>query len=132
MNQLRIEIIPSIELQPELKKDIKDWLVLEFIEGDDNTTWSDVNWHVLGWLNDQLTGHIDILERIVSVDDVKIPIAGIGGVVTKHEWRGKGIASRLMRETQYFITHNLDAEFCLLMCDQDRVSFYQGLGWKLV
>jgi len=132
MDQLSIEIISSLEMQPKLKEEIKNWLVSEFIKDDDHTLWSDVDWHILGWVEGQLICHIDILERIVYVDGVKIPIAGIGGVVTNHEWRGKGIASKLMRETQQFLAQKLNVEFGLLMCDLDRVSFYQGFGWKVV
>jgi len=132
MKQLRIEIIPSIELHPTLKKDIKDWLISEFIEDEDETIWSNVDWHILGWLDNKLISHIDILERIVLVGGDKIPIAGIGGVVTKLESRGKGIASRLMRDANRFMAHEMDIEFGLLMCDQKRVSFYQELGWELV
>lgn len=132
MDKIRIEIIPSTEMDYQLKKDINEWLISEFIEDDDNTTWSDVDWHILGWFDDQLISHLDILERIVNVDEVKILIAGIGGVVTKYEWRGKGIASHLMRKTQQFLAQKLSVEYGLLMCGQDRTSFYQGLGWKIV
>ncbi len=132
MNHLRLEIIPSIDLHPTLKKDIKDWLISEFIDDEDETIWSNVDWHILGWLDNKLISHIDILERIVIVGGDKIPIAGIGGVVTKLEWRGRGIASRLMREANRFMAHEMAIEFGLLMCDQKRVSFYQELGWELV
>lgn len=132
MNQLRIEIIPTLELQPKLKEDIKEWLVSEFIEDDDNTIWSDVDWHILGWSDIELVGHLDVLNREVIVDGVRVSIAGIGGVVTMVGWRGKGIASKLMRETHHFLAEEVNADFGLLMCDKNRITFYQDLGWMLI
>jgi hypothetical protein len=96
MNKLRIEVIPSTELNSKLKKDIKKWLISEFIDDDDETIWSDVDWHIIGWKDNGLVSHSDILERIVIVGGVKVPIAGIGGVVTKTGWRGRRSSSCAM------------------------------------
>ncbi|HDD62251.1 MAG TPA: GNAT family N-acetyltransferase [Chloroflexi bacterium] len=132
MDNLRIEIIPSNKLDSKLKEGIREWLVSEFIEDDDNTIWSDVDWHILGWSDQELVGHLDVLNREVIVDGNRVQIAGFGGVITRDEWRGKGIASKLMGEAIQFLFREVNPDFGLLMCDRELVSFYQNLGWILV
>jgi hypothetical protein len=44
-----------------------EWLVAEFFHDDDDTIWASVHWHVLGWVDHQLVGHVDLLRWEVRV-----------------------------------------------------------------
>lgn len=111
---------------------ILDWLIATFIDEEDDTVWAVPEWHFLGWMDDQLVGHLDLLEREIRIGTSIIRVAGIGGVITKQEWRGRGFASQLMESAHKFMVNNLDCDFGLLMCDEKVVPFYQSLGWKLI
>lgn len=132
MDRLQIEIVSSAELKPSLQDEITHWLIAVFLDEDDDTAWASVDWHILGWIDDELVGHVDVLRRLVLVREVKVTVAGIGGVVTKATWRGKGLGSRLMREAQRFMREGMAVDFGLLMCDQAMISFYESLGWHVV
>jgi predicted GNAT family N-acyltransferase len=132
MNKLRVEITPARELSSVLRAQIIKWLISEFVEEGDETTWADMDWHVLGWVGDELVSHVDIIHRQARVGGSDFHLGGIGGVMTKEAWRGRGFSSKLMKESHRFMRDGMDVDFGLLLCDDDLVSFYAGLGWQRV
>ena len=131
MGQLMIEIVSSDDLTTSLLDEIREWLVSVFIEVGDQTEWSSADWHVLGWIDGELISHADVVRRDVLVGGSKVSVGGVGGVVTKARWRGKGFGSRLMREAHRFMLDEIEVDFGLLMCDEALVPFYERLGWQI-
>jgi predicted acetyltransferase len=86
----------------------------------------------MGILDGNLVGRIGILQRTISVGQELLPVAGICGVVTISEYRGRGIASALLGESVAFIKRRLGLPFALLTCNLRLEVFYQRLGWKTV
>jgi predicted GNAT family N-acyltransferase len=125
----KIQIQSTRSIPFEVLSHIHDLLRETFIEEGDDTLWSDVDWHILLSIDEKLVSHVEIVEREVRVAHVRIPLAGIGGVLTLPEWRGRGLAQAGMQKAQEFICEELGADFGLLMCDRETISFYSGLGW---
>jgi aminoglycoside 2'-N-acetyltransferase I len=66
--------------------------------------WKDVVWaHAdsrvikINWQNDVI-GHAGIYLRTAAFDARPVKIGGVGGVATRLDFRGRGIASEVMRE----------------------------------
>jgi GNAT superfamily N-acetyltransferase len=132
MLESRVEITRTRDIKEDLISEIHQWLIETFINENDTTVWSSVDWHILLWIGNQLVSHAEIVEREISVRGEKISVGGIGGVVTRPQWRHRGLASTAMEVAQSYFCGELNLDFGLLMCDENVVSFYEKLGWKVV
>ena len=79
---------------------------------------------------DALAAFFNIVLRTVIVDGAPLRVAGLNNVITLAEFRGKGIASRALRETQSRWVDELHADCGLLLCADALVPFYQKLAWR--
>ena len=100
-----------------------------FLEEGDETLWADMDWHVLITVEGKLVSHLEIVERDAIVGQEGVRLAGIGGVLTLPEWRGRGLAQAGLQKAQAFMCEELNVDFGLLMCDQEMVTYYSTLGW---
>jgi aminoglycoside 2'-N-acetyltransferase I len=124
-----IQIQPTRSIPLDVLNHIHTLLRETFIEEGDITHWSDVDWHILISINEELVSHVEIVERDVFVGRKRVKVGGIGGVMTLPEWRCQGLAQAGMRKAQEFICKELDVDFGLLMCDRKMVPYYSKLGW---
>lgn len=129
---MEIEIRPTDGLTVAEQEHIDNWLRRVFGADADDYEWSDVDWHVLVWVDGRLVSHVGIVQRTGMVDAKRVRLGGIGGVATLSEWRGQGLATAAMKKVTAFICDELDVEFGLLICNEDVVPFYQRLGWEVV
>ena len=132
LSKLRVEISKTKDLPQELRSDIRRWLVETFLDEHDDTVWADVDWHILGWVGQELVSHVEIVERVVLVGNEKLSVGGIGGVVTKPHCRHRGYTSSIMKVAQKHLSETLNLKFGLLMCDDAVTPFYEKLGWKVI
>ena len=56
-------------------------------------------------------------------------IAGVNNVITPKEFRGKGYASKMLRETENLIFEELKFEAGVLLCAYEVIPFYEKLNW---
>jgi predicted GNAT family N-acyltransferase len=128
-NSWEINIQPTRSIPFDFLNHIHTLLRETFIEEGDVTHWSDVDWHILITVGEELVSHVEIVEREAFVGQESIRLGGIGGVLTLPAWRGRGLAKVGMQKTQAFMCEELGVDFGLLMCDQEVVPFYSKLGW---
>ena len=127
-----VEVRPAAELGDDLRGQIAQWTVDMFGVEELKYEWSRPDWHVLVWLGDELVTQLAITERVAQVGGEAVRLAGIGGVMTPKQLRGRGLANAAMRSAVYFMKNTLDAEFGLLLCSARLVPYYERLGWQLV
>ena len=96
------------------------------------TQWAKPDWSFLTLEITELAAFYNIAERTVSIDGVPVRVAGLNNLVTVPAYRGRGIASRLLRETQPQWFDSLGAECGLLLCADALLPFYSRLGWEKV
>jgi aminoglycoside 2'-N-acetyltransferase I len=76
--------------------------------------------------------HAGILKHTVSVNGAGVSVAGLGGVVTVPEARGKGLARQVVRQAMTFAKSEWTVDAGFLFCRPQMVSYYEALGWKIV
>jgi predicted acetyltransferase len=79
-----------------------------------------------------LVSRLGIVERVVLVSEQAVQVGGISGVITHPEWRGRKIASAVLKKAVEFMTNELNVEFILLLCRQKVAPVYARLGWEPV
>jgi GNAT superfamily N-acetyltransferase len=124
------EIKPENNLSPERKIAFDKMFDREF--GHDSLIYAHAHWCTMGIFDGNLVGRIGILQRTISVGQELLLVAGICGVVTVPEYRGRGIASALLNESVAFIKNRLSLPFALLTCNARLEAFYERLGWRTV
>ena len=73
--------------------------------------------------------HVGIYRRDVTWNGRKVPAAGIGGVLTREDARGRGYASVALDAATQTLKHEGSAAFALLFCEPHNAPFYIGRGW---
>jgi hypothetical protein len=72
---------------------------------------------------------LGIFNRIVEVAGARIRVGGIGGVITKPEWRVRGVARNLLTRAAGFMHDEPGVEFAMLLCRREVAPVYAKLGW---
>jgi GNAT superfamily N-acetyltransferase len=127
---LPIEIYSERDLSSIQRVKLEEWFEQEF--GHIPYQWATPAWYVLARVDSVLVSRLGIVERVVAVDRQSIRVAGISGVITHPEWRGRKIASAVLNKAVEFIKSEMNAEFALLLCRQEVTPVYARLGWKIV
>jgi len=71
-----------------------------------------------------IVSHVGLLTCTVTVGDHLVRVAGIGGMLTRQDCRGKGFGQLAMQKAEEFARRHMDVNFGLL--------FLQGCGPALV
>jgi aminoglycoside 2'-N-acetyltransferase I len=74
--------------------------------------------------------HVGIYRRDIMWNGRKVPIGGIGGVMTRPDARRRGYASVALDAAIQTLKHEGSAAFALLFCELHNAPFYVGRGWK--
>lgn len=127
---MRIEVKTVNELSPELASSIERRNNREF--GDDSMVYSYPELYILGYLSGELTTHVGVLQRTITVRQNPLLIGGICFLITEPDNRGRGFASVIMKEAVSFLENELGLPFGLLTCKPRLESLYTGMGWQTV
>lgn len=125
-----VEIHSASHLSSARNAELAEWFRQEF--GHLPYQWAEPDWYVLAFVDSALVFRLGLVERTVSVNEQPAPVAGISGVITHPEWRGRKLASTVLDKTAEFIKNKLELEFALLLCRQEVAPIYARLGWALV
>jgi GNAT superfamily N-acetyltransferase len=120
-----------LELTTERKQQLDEAARAEFEQFPivSETHWAIPDWSFLALEGTELAAFYNIIERAVNIDGVRVQVAGLNELVTLPAHRGRGVASRLLRETQAQWFDSLGAECGLLLCADALLPFYSRLGW---
>lgn len=93
--------------------------------------WASPQWGV--FVRDdtgELVSYTGVVRREGAVDGVAAIIGGVGGIATHPDHRGRGYAALGMGRALDYLTSR-DIDFALLVCRNELVPYYEGLGWRL-
>src|ERR1700677_1506382 len=74
--------------------------------------------------------HVGIYRREVTWNGRKARAGGIGGVLTREDFRRHGYASIALNAAIQTLKDEGSTDFALLFCEPHNVPFYTGRGWK--
>ena len=94
-----------------------------------DTQWATPGWTVICYEADNIASFYNIVERKILIDDTAMDVGGISNVITNPDYRGKGHASRMLRQTEQVIFEQLKCQLGLLLCADELVPFYERLHW---
>ena len=94
--------------------------------------WRPTEKHVLILEGGRKVCHVGLVKHSVAVEGHPVPIAGIGGVLTRSECRGHGYGRIAMKEAEAFASSQMGVDFMLLFCRPALQCWYEGLGWVKV
>jgi GNAT superfamily N-acetyltransferase len=94
--------------------------------------WAPKTLHVLLVKSGITVAHAGLLERVVTVGDQLVKVAGIGGVLTRPDCRGKGFGQMAVQAAEELVLRQTDARFGLLFCRDVVRPWYERLGWLLL
>lgn len=126
---IQIEVIHGKDLKEQIRDQLVQWFKDEF--GYIPLKWAEPEWYILALNDSALIGRVGIIDREVLIERKRLRVGGISGVITKNEWRKKGVGNTLMTEAVGVIKEKLNTSFGLLLCRQEVSGFYNKLGWKV-
>lgn len=88
--------------------------------------------HVIAFSSGEVVGHVGWARRTITVNEKRMMIAGVGGVLVSPEGRGQALGSRLMDAAADAMRTAGDIEFGYLGCDESVVPFYTSCGWQRI
>jgi GNAT superfamily N-acetyltransferase len=97
----------------------------------DSYQWTAPTWSVLVKAASRVVAHAGITYRVIQVDNLRVPVAGIGGVMTLPDWRRHGYARAMLDNATAFAGLQLWAPFALVICPEEAAEFYLHLGWRV-
>jgi len=128
----------EIKKYPELLEQTKDKLN-SYIKGEfghipivNETEWATPDWTIVYYENDLIATFYNIVEREIMIDNKAFKVGGINNVITPKEFRGKGYASKTLRETVHIIFDDLNCDLGVLLCADGLIPFYERLNWYKV
>ncbi len=130
MNDFKIDIKTVNDLSPELTDSIRSAYEREF--GGDSMVYSNPQWYLLGYLQDEFVVQVGVLQRTITIGNKPFLIAGIGFLITEPQHRGKSLATELMNQADIFVKDKLELPFSLLTCKPRLETLYSGMGWRAV
>jgi aminoglycoside 2'-N-acetyltransferase I len=96
------------------------------------TKWSQPDWAVMVWEDEEMVSNVHIIERTVRVGTKSVNVGGIGNIATKVEWRQRGYASAALKVAQDFLLDPLRVDFGLMIATEEMTSRYIKAGWTEV
>ena len=124
---VELEVVPETALLPEDVGALTEWYGERF--------WAErppFTCRILARSGDEIVGHLGIGTRVVAAGDQDVQIGGIGGVRTRESWRGKGIATLLLRRAEETMRDDLSLPFGFMTCRPEIAPVYLRLGWQEV
>ena len=73
--------------------------------------------------------HVGLFMRDATWNERPVRIGGIGGVATRADSRGRGLASSAMQRASQELKAD-GAQFALLFCEPRLMALYRRLGWQ--
>lgn len=124
----------TLELSAERRQQLAAAAAAEFSQFAlvRETQWATPDWTYLAFDGAEIAAFYNVIERTVAIDGAQVRVAGLNNLVTMPAHRGRGVASRLLRETQPRWFDSIGAECGLLLCADALLPFYSRLDWEKV
>lgn len=122
------------ELPPDLENELEVWydrLICSDPEYTGISEWAVPDFTLITFDGRQWAATAELARREVAAGTEAVLVAGVSGVMTHPEYRGRGLARDIMRCVMDLAAERFpETEFGLLDCRNELVRFYEPLGWR--
>ena len=114
----------------------EDRLSLSGGESDSSQTdhyhlqWQPKVHNVLILEDGRTVSHAGLVKRTIKVGERPVQVAGIGGVLTRPDCRGRGFGEMAVQKAQELALEYMLVNFALLFCRPAMRIWYERLGWS--
>jgi predicted N-acetyltransferase YhbS len=126
----------EIALKDKLDDDswtyLTNWSDSVFPKEGKGMQWAPLGWHILGLECGKPVAHLGFDRFIVNDSGANVSVVGIGGVVVRPEFQGKGIPFLLFRKLHEDCPENVRSETFTLFCPERLVAYYRKHGYEKV
>ena len=126
---MHVEYVYTDELPGDLRRALFEWDADPFQAKSWGLTWRPKEHHILLYEGDRPVSHVGLVREIVGVGEQRIPIGGIGDVITVPEFQGRGLAQKGIAEAVRVTMQDWGLKHGLLFCFPQLRTFYESLGW---
>jgi hypothetical protein len=88
-------------------------------------------WSALIKAHERVITHAGIIYRVIQIGELRVPVGGIGGVMTLPGWRQHGNARAALAKATAFVGMQLWAPFVVVICPKEDTGFYEHIGWRV-
>lgn len=129
-----LEVKKYSELTHETKEKLNTLIDYEFghIPIVKETEWATPDWTIIQYEHDEIVTFYNIVIREITADGKTFKVGGINNVITPKKFRGKGYASKTLKETEHLIFDDFNCKLGVLLCADDLIPFYKRLHWYSV
>lgn len=122
------------KLPPDLENELEGWyerLICSDPEYAGIDRWDEPDLTLVTFDGPQWVSTAELADREVRAGMTAVRVAGVSGVMTHPEYRGRGLARNTMiRVIELAAERYGETEFGLLDCRNELVRFYEPLGWR--
>jgi aminoglycoside 2'-N-acetyltransferase I len=79
---------------------------------------------------EELLCHVGLYRRVITWNGQKVNVAGIGGVLTRAEFRNRGLATIALNAAIQTLRAEDAVNYAILFCEPARALFYMARGFK--
>jgi GNAT superfamily N-acetyltransferase len=94
--------------------------------------WQPKTQHVLILEDGIAVAHTGLVKQTVAAGERLVTVAGVGGVLTRPDCRGRGFGQIAMQKAEEFAQQCLMADFGMLFCRAEMCAWYERLGWSQI
>lgn len=91
--------------------------------------WRPTEKHVLVFEGARKVCHVGLVKHTVAVEGHPVAVAGIGGVLTRPECRGRGYGRIAMKAAEALALSEMGVDFMLLFCRPALQCWYEDMAW---
>lgn len=121
---IAIELLET--LSDAQQQSLFHWRERVFPEEGRGKEWAPSRWHLVASDGDKAVGHIGFNRFEIVADGQPLRTLGLGGVVARPEYQGKGIVTQLFER----LHREFQGELFSLFCPKYLVPYYQRYGYR--
>ena len=129
-DSVAVRLTPT--LTDEERQQLFGWRPDVFATDPLGLTWKRKDVHAVVTVDGRIASHAGCVEREATVAGQPVRLGGVGGVVTRPEWQGRGLARLALEHIFTYLCRELGAEFGALFCREPLVAFYAHAGWRRI
>lgn len=115
----------------DYRQHLTGWRERVFPEEGIGKQWREVRWHLYAWDKDDLpVAHLGFEGIDITADGVPLRVAGIGGVVVRPEYQGRGVPARLFEHLHREAPALAQTDVFALFCPGRLTDYYARHGYR--